>query len=320
MATFSNAPQNPHTNSISSIFNPGFIVDGLIPNLEITSADAVHFHVHRDRLFLASTNAFGGLLRDPVFSFAVPEPATVLNIVLNVIYGMSCLPNPPSLESTEAALDALIKYGLPVAQLAKPSYPLYELIRSYAPYYPIEAYAVAGHYKLEELAVAISAHLLAFDLSRISDELTVKMGPIYFSRLANLHRARMTALRNIVLQPPAMHPITPTCNEEVQRELSRAWAFANAEIVWNALPSKSPRPLPLLHMCQRRTELMPMMAAFATDISTYALESAFTHAAASIKCPDCQMMLRTRIKEVIYQWSAVKLVHCMATIPLKTTI
>ena len=44
----------------------------------------------------------------------------------------------------------------------------------------------------------------------------------------------------------------------------------------------------------------------AIDISTYALESAFTQAAASIKCPDCYIMLRNRIKEVIYQWSAVK--------------
>ncbi|KAJ8489320.1 hypothetical protein ONZ51_g2985 [Trametes cubensis] len=278
MVTFSDAKLSPHTDAISSVFNPGFIADGLIPNLEITSADDVHFHVHRRRLLLASDNAFGGLLRDPVFSLTVPEPAAVLNIVLNVTYGMFCVSHLPSLESIEAALDAVIKYGLPIAQLAKPSYPLYELVRSYAPYYPIEAYAIAAHYQLEELAVAISAHLLAFDLSRISDELTVKMGPLYFSRLANLHRGRMTALRNIVLQPPAMHPITPVCNEETQRELSRAWAFASAEIVWNALP----------------------------NISTYALESAFTRAAASIKCPHCYIMLRNRIKEVIYQWSAVK--------------
>ncbi|KAH9884787.1 hypothetical protein C8Q73DRAFT_349078 [Cubamyces lactineus] len=246
MATFFHPQQNPHTNSTSPTFSPRFIVDGCIPDLEITSADAIHFHVHRERLLAASTNAFGGLLHGPVYVLALPEPATVLNVILNVIYGMSCLPNSPSLGSTEAALDALIKYGVPIAQLAQPSYPLYELVRSYAPHYPIEAYAVAAHHRLEELAAAISAHLLAYDLSRITDELTIKMGPIYFSRLANLHRSRMTALRNIVLQPPAVHPTTLMCNEHSQRELCRAWAFANAEIVWNARPSKD-----LVHCCLR---------------------------------------------------------------------
>ncbi|KAI0653283.1 hypothetical protein C8Q70DRAFT_643318 [Cubamyces menziesii] len=278
MATFSYPQQNPHADSISTTFSPGFVIDGLIPDLEITSADAIHFHVHSERLLAVSNNAFGGLLHRPVYALAVPQPATVLNVTLNIIYGMSCLPNPPSLESTEAALDALIKYGITLTQLAKPSYPLYELIRSYAPYYPIEAYAVAAHHKLEELAAAISAHLLAYDLSRISDELTIKMGPLYFSRLANLHRSRMTALRNIVLQPPATHPVTPLCNLDSQREVSRAWAFANAELVWNARP----------------------------NISTYALESTFTNAAASVQCPDCRMMLHNRIEEVKYQWTAVK--------------
>ncbi len=72
----------------------------------------------------------------------------------------------------------------------------------------------------------------------LTDELSIKMGSVYFSRLYNLQQARLAALKNIVLRPPAAHPPTPACNGDVQRELSRAWAFAAAQIVWTALPSK----------------------------------------------------------------------------------
>ena len=225
-------------DSISSIFNPGFVVDGLLPDLEIISPDGVHFYVHKRRLLASSSNIFGGQLAQPRHPLYLPESSAILSIIFHAIYGMSILPNPPPLQATEAALDALIKYGLSIAQLAAPARPLYELVRSYAPYYPIEAYALATHYRLEDLAVTISAHLLAYDVTRLSDELTVKMGPVYFARLVNLQRSRITALRNIVLRPPVMHPATPTCNADNQRELSRAWAFANAEIVWNVLPSE----------------------------------------------------------------------------------
>ncbi|KAJ2967884.1 hypothetical protein NUW54_g13376 [Trametes sanguinea] len=54
----------------------------------------------------------------------------------------------------------------------------------------------------------------------MSDELAIKMGPVYFSRLVNLHRARLAALRNIVLRPPAPHTPTANCDHDSQRELS----------------------------------------------------------------------------------------------------
>ncbi|KAL7284629.1 hypothetical protein ACG7TL_001925 [Trametes sanguinea] len=230
-------------DATSSVFNPAFVLDGFLPDLVITTPEWASFHVHSGRLLLSSSNAFGGLLTQPTYSLALPEPAVVINIVLSIIYDLQCHHNPPPLPSTEAALDALVKYGVPLAPLAAPQHPLYRLIFSYAPYYPIEAYALAAHHRLENLAAAISSHLLAYDLSRLSDELAIKMGPVYFSRLANLHRARLAALRNIVLRPPAPHAPTANCDHDAQRDLSRAWAFATAEIVWNALPSKSSHPL-----------------------------------------------------------------------------
>ncbi|KAI0328404.1 hypothetical protein GY45DRAFT_1347229 [Cubamyces sp. BRFM 1775] len=240
------APLSSTIPSVSSVFNPRYILDGFPPNLDITSRDGIHFHVHAHRLLAASANAFGGLPLQTRHAITLPEPAVVLNIVFHIMYGMSILPHMPPLESTEAALDALIKYGLPISQLAAaPTFPLYDLLRSYAPYYPIEAYAVVAHHRLENLAVVISSHLLAYDVARISDELCVKMGPIYFKRLISLQRSRIEALRNIVLRPPAMHPVTVICNAENQQELTRAWAFANAAMVWNALPSTCLRFLPV---------------------------------------------------------------------------
>ncbi|KAI9056403.1 hypothetical protein FKP32DRAFT_1459469 [Trametes sanguinea] len=265
-------------DAVSSVFNPGFVVDGFLPDLVVTTPKWANFHVHSGRLLLASSNAFGGLLTQPTYSLSLPEPAAVINIVLSLIYGLQCHHNPPPLPVTEAALDALVKYGVPLAPMAVPHHPLYRLIFSYAPYYPIEAYALAAHHGLEPLAAATSSHLLAYDLSRVSDELAIKMGPVYLSRLVNLHRARLAALRNIVLRPPAPHTPTANCDHDSQRELSRAWAFATAEIVWNALP----------------------------NTSTSSLQAAFLQAGTSINCPECQNMLHQRIQEVTNEWLAVK--------------
>ncbi|KAI0824052.1 hypothetical protein BC628DRAFT_1420480 [Trametes gibbosa] len=263
--------------STSTIFGPTFQVDGLPPDVVLISTDNVTFHVHTQRLRASSTNAFGRRLTQPITSLSLPETSAVLNVALHILYNMSCLQFQPSLEDIEAAISALLSYGVPQT-LLQTSQPLYRLILSNAPYRPIEAYVLAGHHGLETTAIAVSAHLLAYDLSKLSDELTIKMGSVYFSRLYKLQHARLAALRNIVLRPPIAHPPTLTCNEETQGQLSRAWAFASAEMVWNALPSTS----------------------------VGALQSTFGQAGASIACPDCQAMIRNRIAEVTHEWSAIK--------------
>ncbi|KAI0633795.1 hypothetical protein C8Q77DRAFT_1209730, partial [Trametes polyzona] len=288
---------------MSVMFTPAFQIDGILPDLVLLSSDNVTFHTHRQRLLAASNNAFGGLLAQQQASLRVPQSSAVLNVVLHLIYGMSCVHFQPALETTEAAIDALVAYGVTREDLAG-SRPLHQLILSYAPYRPIEAYALAAHHNLEDTAVAVSAHLLAYDVSKLSDELTVKMGSVYFSRLYNLQRARLAALRNIVLRPPATHPLTPICNEEIQRELARAWAFASAEIVWNALPSKDPLDTLLSPLVSLSYPYTMTVRHYSTSIG--ALQSAFTSAGSAISCPDCQAMLRNRIAEVTNEWSAVK--------------
>ncbi|KAI0644390.1 hypothetical protein C8Q79DRAFT_768792 [Trametes meyenii] len=272
-------PTRAHpTDSTSSTFDSGFTANGVIPDLVVSSLDRVQFHVHRQWLLYASNNGFCGILNDPITTTTLTESAAVLDILFHTVYGLSCLHHQPALESAKGALMAMNKYGLSIPHFASPSLPLYQLILSYAAHHPIEAYVLASHYALEALAVPISAHLLAYDLSKMSDALVVEMGPIYFSRLYNLQRSRLAMLRDIVLRPPAAHAATRECGEERQQELTRAWAMASAEIVWSALP----------------------------NTSTHALNSSFVNASTAVTCPECLEVLHRRLEEVTKERSAVR--------------
>ncbi|KAM5543293.1 hypothetical protein V8D89_003167 [Ganoderma adspersum] len=264
-------------------FGPGNIFDGMFPDMLIKSPDQTGYYVHRLHLSRVSTNAFGGLLANPASSISVLEPAAVLNVVIHTIYGMSSTHRNPSLDTIEAAIDALLKYGVAPHLYAPSSQPLYLLLLLHAPYRPIEAYAVAGKYGFEDAAVAISGHLLAYDLSRISDELSLKMGPVYLRRLVDLHNTRAQALKNIVLRPPGPHAptLTVTCQCECagdQSRLANSWAYAAAQLVWATLPC----------------------------MSTDALQSTFEKAGKEIVCEGCRAALRARIQEVCWRWFEVK--------------
>ncbi|RPD73718.1 hypothetical protein L226DRAFT_523824 [Lentinus tigrinus ALCF2SS1-7] len=268
----------PSGYTVSSIFRPDFAIGQVFPDLILVSSDHVHFHVHRQRLYNTSCNAFGGFLLQQSSLITIPQSAEVFNIVLHVVYGMSCLEHNPSLEAIEKAINTLTAYGVPIQHLARPSFPLYQLLVSQAPFHPIETYAIAGQHKLEDAAVATSAHLLAYELSNLTDEITVKMGPLYLRRLLDLQQTRMTALKEIVLRPPANHSPTAKCPQGRQEKLTQAWALAAAQLVWDTLPS----------------------------ISTHALKSTFEKAGPTIACPDCRAMLHMRIQEVMQEWSSVK--------------
>ena len=213
---------------------------GTFPDLEIVSSEKTSHCVHRQQLSRVSLNSFAGLLIDSAFSISVVEPALVLDIVLYTIYGMPFTHHNLPLNTIEAAIDALVKYGVAVRLFATPTGPLYPLLLSHAPHHPIDAYAVAGKYGFEDAAVAISAHLLAYDLFLISDELSIKMGPVYLRRLIDLHSNRSTALKDIVLRPPEAHLATAACCGETQGRLTQAWVFAATQLVWDMLPSKLP--------------------------------------------------------------------------------
>ncbi|KAI1791332.1 hypothetical protein LXA43DRAFT_1141822, partial [Ganoderma leucocontextum] len=255
---------------------------GDCPDLILISSDEAFYYVHRPQIACISKNSFAGLLLDNLnTSITLPEPASVFDLLVRIVYGIPCTHLAPSLETTEATLEALIKYGIPPRLHAFPSQPLYHLLLLHAPHRPIDAYAVAGRHGLEDAAVVISGHLLVYDTSLLSDALVAKMGPVYFCRLLCLHRNRLSALKNIVLRPLAQHSPMPACAESApaRAQLARAWAFAVAQLVWDASPG----------------------------VSTDALKRMFESAGTScVACEPCHATLETRIGEVCEAWAAVK--------------
>ncbi|KAI0639725.1 hypothetical protein C8Q77DRAFT_83216 [Trametes polyzona] len=283
--------EHPGAISVSTAFHPSLAPNGVLPDLILVSADGVHFYVHRAHIQAVSSNGLQGLLysglsggEDAASSglsataIPIPLPSEVLNVVLHTMYGMSCLHYFPSLEVVDASLSALALYGVALQPLSVPNQPVYQLLLSFAPYRPIYAYALAARHALEDTAVAISSHLLAYPLTQIPDDMAEKMGPLYLKRLFVLHHTRHTALRDILFRPPVPHPPSPECSPEMQQQLTRAWALAAAQLAWDVLPS----------------------------VSTGALRSILEPLGLKISCPLCAAALRQRVQEVVYEWASVR--------------
>lgn len=234
--------------SVSTIFYPGASHSQTPPDLILLSRDSVFFYVHSDRLRDASANSFNSQLplepSKPSSSLEdgnhaivmLSESSQVLNVVLHTVYMMSCSHFSPSLDEITQAVDSLRKYGVPLNTYIAPTLPLYSLILSRAPLFPIELYAVASENDLLELATAISSHLLAYNLSSLTDELATKIGPVYLKRLFFLHLGRNDALKRLLLSPPGLHGPQPGCDFNEQKKLTRAWALATAYLAWDARP------------------------------------------------------------------------------------
>ncbi|KAI0743862.1 hypothetical protein C8Q80DRAFT_865322 [Daedaleopsis nitida] len=256
------------------------------PDWVIVSSNHVYFYIHRYSIAAASANGFAGQLlevhalsREFLPTTNVSENGDVINVVLHTIYGRSCVHFNPTFETTEAAIAALIKYGVPIEAQALPPTPLYQLLTSHARYQPIRTYALAGQHQLEDVAVEASGHLLSYDLSTTTDELARKMGPVYFKRLFLLHQSRLMALRDIVLRPPTAHSVKPGSDHGYEHgRMVREWAHATAELVWNATAS----------------------------MSGNTLRAHFEQIGEKITCEWCRLELVERIRDVVGSWSVVK--------------
>ncbi|RDX49677.1 hypothetical protein OH76DRAFT_1403570 [Lentinus brumalis] len=272
--------------SISATFHPTSDILPTRPDTMLLSSDDVFFYTHRATMLAKSTNHWTGLmpslstLRSSDTSMVVPcpEPAPVLNVVLHVVYELSCAFYKPSLDVISAAIDAMAAYGIPPKDHIAPSTPLYALILAQAPTNPIAAYVLAASHDLYSLAVPVSSHLLSFPLRSLTDELTEKIGPAYLKRLFFLHYGRLEALRRLLRAPP--HPHTPTdrCDFADQQGMTRAWALSSAYLAWDARP----------------------------DLPASAIAAAFLPLADRLTCCLCKQNLVERTNQVIVQWSMVK--------------
>jgi hypothetical protein len=238
--------------SVSTTFYPGAELDVLPTDLIILSSDSVFFYVHTHKLIAASTNGFGSILplkaqgqpEDAGSFLPLPHDSVVLNVLLHAIYNMSAAHYAPSAEAVITAVECFERYGLSVESYLSPASPFYTLFLGTAPQAPIEFYAIAGAYNLVHLAIPISSFLLSYSLASLTDDLAVKMGPLYLKRLFFLHLGRVEALKRLLLPPPQPHLPTANCDFTEQKKLTRAWALASAYLAWDVRPGE-----PLMGPC-----------------------------------------------------------------------
>ncbi|KJA30021.1 hypothetical protein HYPSUDRAFT_251714 [Hypholoma sublateritium FD-334 SS-4] len=271
--------------SVSTTFFPGAQHMSIPPDIVLLSSDNVFFYVHSHILLAASENGFRGRITAPTTPTkeadsiaSIPDNSTVLNIVLHAAYDMSCAHYSPPFPALISAVNRLHVYGISPKLRIAPSTPLFSLLLSHAPLFPIELYAVAASHDLYDLAVSTSSHLLSFSLATITDEMAEKIGPVYLKRLFFLHFGRSDALKRVLLPPPNPHAPTTVCDLTEQKKLTRAWALASAYLAWDARP----------------------------DLSTCSMESALRPLAEHLTCEHCQQSLRDRIKNLVVQWATVK--------------
>lgn len=212
------------------------------------SNDKVFFYAHLRHLLRASHNNFNDLLpagqiglreTAPVTIACVQEDAQVINIVLHCIYGLSCEQFRPSLDVLSGAIDSMRSYDISVDAYASPHQALFQVALSQGRYDPINFYALAAKHGLEDLAVALSSHLLSFNFSLLTDELVLRMGAVYLRRLFFLQQGRIQALKRLLLQPPDSHsPIASCTAHEQQQTVTRVWATAMAHLIWDVRPGE----------------------------------------------------------------------------------
>jgi hypothetical protein len=190
------------------------------------------------------------------------ESSEVLNIVLCGVYEISCDKHNPTFECIVDAISAFKKYGLtPLRRFVSPPKPLYHTLLYHAPLRPLETYALAAEFELEDLAVASSAYTLPLNLALLSEDLALKMGSVYLHRLHRLHGARMDALRELLDRAIYPHVAKPYCSIEKRREFSKAYDLACAQLYYDAFPGQSHRLLSSPHLLFSRTaHLEPWMS------------------------------------------------------------
>ena len=304
--------------SVSTTFFPGADLDALPTDLIILSSDSVFFYVHAHKIHAASTNGFNSLLPskeqgqlDDVGNILpLHDDSVVINILLHSIYNMSAAHYAPTPEAVITAVESLEKYGLSMQTYLAPASPLYMLFLGTAPQAPINFYATAGAYNLHHLAIPVSSFLLSYSLASLTDELAVKMGPLYVKRLFYLHVGRIEALKRLLLPPPQPHVPTGNCDFAEQKKLTRAWALASAYLVWDVRPGEpmNPRHISLL------LTLRPI------DLSTHAIEAALRPLGDYLACDQCKQLLCERINNLVAQWSLVKVSLTFSMVPLLTSI
>ncbi|KAI0342267.1 hypothetical protein BDW22DRAFT_1357581 [Trametopsis cervina] len=280
--------------NISSTFNLHATLRPTPPDTVIASADQVFFFVHFHTLLAPSYNFFGGLLPPGLhptdvkpFTFVVPEPADVLNVILHCLYELPCDAYSPSLDCIDAAITAQTQYGLDPHHYLARGMPLYETVLLHAPRSPIETYALAAAHKCEDLAVAASAYTLPVPLHCVSHDIVDRIGTRYMHRLLRLHISRMDTLKDLLDAPLYPHVAKPHCSAEQRRVVGRAFQLAGAQVYYSATPA----------------------------LARSGIETIMNSLVEAIGCHDCRESLEAHVKKLVTQWILTQVRLTMMTAP-----
>ncbi|KAG7094987.1 hypothetical protein E1B28_005784 [Marasmius oreades] len=229
----------------SATFYPGANTYYIPSDLVCLSSDMVAFYVHSELLLATSDNHFHSLVvgkdlrgtRRTVIH--VPEQSAILNIVLHAVYGLSATRYAPTFDELSRAVDRLEAYGVHPSTEITAASALHSTLLSHAHVDPMKVYLLAAKHDIFDLAVSTSSHLLSFPLNKITEDIAIKMGPKYMTRLFSLHRGRLVSLKRLLSLLPHLHPPSPKCNLKMQNTMARAWKLASAYLLWQDRPDLS---------------------------------------------------------------------------------
>lgn len=217
-------------------------------DLKLISSDGALSFVHAAVLLAKSSNNFGNLLQQERLrqyatnrpqSLVVGNTATVLNVVLHVIYDVAPLPHNVDLRDLITAVDALAFYGVSLQEHTHRDTPLFQLLATHMAAAPIDVYALAAFHNLQDMAVLSSSFTLDMRARDISEDQALRMGVHYLRRLIDLQLRRTGKLKELLRRTPAGHLPTETCSIASQEQLARAWLMSGAYFLWDAVPGVS---------------------------------------------------------------------------------
>ncbi|KAH8103048.1 hypothetical protein BXZ70DRAFT_768776 [Cristinia sonorae] len=180
----------------------------------------------------------------------------------------------PSLDTllSLAGQYCLAANGNAITRLVMPANPAHDNVLLEPPKTPLDVYAFAGQHNLADLAVTTSAHLHAVRLSTMSDDVALRMGPVYLHRLVTLLMERERSLERLLLQNPPTHK---NCAQKLG-SLTDAWMFA----VFNLLGADQIRP----------------------DVPVGVLRDTLGVIGTELRCETCKLLLDAKIQQVVDGW------------------
>jgi len=272
---------------------------GIPEDITVISFDSIRFHVHQACLLAASSNMFDGFM--PVVQYGweqdaeevngqdviyLPEAASVINVLLFAAYNR--LPSTSILDVSRTSLSdlrlvivALKTYGISVRSTISETSLMFATFASYCPIAALQVYIIAASNApdLHAVAAYASQFLLSLDLSAITEEVAVEMGPLYLRKLFLLHLKRTKEFKWLIVGLPRPHRSLPHCDDINGKALKEAWTFATALLL-----SSSASP----------------------SMSNSEIDNAVASVMDQIACTECKESLRNHALNLKQQWSLVK--------------